>query len=274
MKSKKKLIASVCIIASVAIFSVSAAAAVSNITGYERLKEASFSLVDLLQAKDANATLKTQFKLTQNGKATHSLESIYEAVGSTYYTSETTTNAADDTEQFQLETYRDNDTLIRGYNGKYNTYKRGDNEFDYSERSIYEFTPSHKRLITLVSDSLMGDTKNYFLTNGDNVTITLSDHQVPEIAQLFLTILAESISKFDPDDLDGFILGENAKFSLIKFEGTLDSKGNLTASDLKINVTSTVNGKSQDYELAAKLSLTKIGLTKLTRPSTGEGTAL
>ena len=56
-------------------------------------------------------------------------------------------------------------------------------------------TQTQIRFMELLADTLTGDTKNYIVTDGNTVSLTLSENQIPELSQLGLSSFIEIENK-------------------------------------------------------------------------------
>ena len=130
-------------------------------------------------------------------------------------------------------------------------------------------TPAQRRLIETVADALIGDTRNYFVTDGGRVSITLSGNQIPELAQVALAAVVERIT----DGLyhsTGLAIGFDAKFSYGSLAVDLDGAGNMVGASLAIAVKSTVNGVARECWLYVEHAVSDIGTTRVDKPEASE----
>jgi hypothetical protein len=285
MSGKKRLTIVCCIVLSLAVFGVSAAAAAYHQSGYERLKSALFSLYDTLN-EDSNGTVEAAFSLSRDGSELLFAEMTRQQGGRNFaYSREATRvslsnlggRAAEEgafsDESSTDEFYQDGDVIIRGENGLYYEYP---NYGALSSGSGYGKEPlseAQRRFIEVLGDTLVGDLKNYFVTDGDKVSISLSGYQIPELAQLALQILTEAYNDQMPDDPDlseilaGYRLGTDARFASCSLDAALDESGGLSEITLQAvaAISGTLDGETSDFELRMTLAASELGTTIPTR---------
>ena len=283
---KRRKIMLVTVIAAVAVFAVSALAAGAGFSGYERLKNAGFQMIDEL-SKDGGAYSNGMFFINMavyiDGEELIRQESTTIRDGDRKFSQESTyngTRAYDDEMQFEFGrdsetvTYTDNDVVYRWYDG-------WNNESSFSERENWSsynnypgidemMPPAQRRFIEAVADALIGDTRNYFISDGNIVSIALSGNQIPQIAQYAVAAIAERAERdaifYGNDVVSDFRIGVDARFSNGRLEVELDDNGNVIGMHLDVEISSTVDGMLRSFRITAELLTKNIGMTSIQKP--------
>ena len=185
----KALAMSVAAIVSAAVLGATAFAAATNVSGYESLKQSGFAVLE----RRGNSTSTLSVDLFADGEKVSSHKEISQINDQqdARYTRR---------EIFQIgegmswtEHYWDSEHLYYVYSENPDQY--GMTTFSQGDRnrgvSQVEFTENQKKLASILMDLFAGDIKNYFVMDGNTVSISLSRNQIPELVQSFLTVGAE-----------------------------------------------------------------------------------
>ena len=285
IKRRKVMIMAVIIAA--AVFTASALVAGAGFSGYERLKNAGFQFIEEFDNENgaySNGMFWTRIALYVDGEAIIHRETADMRDGERGLTQESEyygLEALDDTMLFGYSsdsntvTYYDNDVIYRWYDDWNNKgifserpqYRRSfSNYIDDSER----ISPAQRQLIEAVADALIGDTRNYFISDGDVISISLSGNQIPQIAQYAVAALAERVDS-DPiiygDGAEGgFRFGADARFSNGKLEIALDENNNVTSAYISFEIVSTIDGRLQSFRMTAEFLTKHMSAITITKP--------
>lgn len=158
----------------------------------------------------------------------------------------------------------------------YNVVQVGGNN-----QTFNDLTAAEQKLIHAAIDLVVGDVKNYFTANGKTITLNLEKNQIPQIAQLVVSVLAEKStmmraeqSKYhqnfnldvggqSTDLLDCFpTLTDDASIKSGNLAVTFDDNNNITAIKGIATVIGTdIDGVSHTITLDVDLAITDIGTT-------------
>jgi len=285
---KRKKIMTAVIIMSVVVFIASALAASANLSGYDRLKAAGFKLAEEYD-KESGAysngvywingsiymndeeVIRSEQIIMRDGtrelksEATHYKDGLFSMFGVSGYTDKNNTVTYTDEDSV----YHWNEDGVLTTRENYWKRYRQNNAMEDTER----ITPAQRRLIEAVADALIGETRSYFVSEGDAVSISLSGNQIPQIAQYAIAAFAEryansaSANIANYMDVDSVLLGADARFSRGSLEVRIDENGNVTGGKLSVEVVSTVNGNPQTYRIDAELLTKHIGATTVQKPA-------
>ena len=278
-KKRRKTIWVATIVAA-AVFAVSAIAAGANVSGYERLKAAGFSLLEQANPRTSmNGTYRIAASLSMDGAELASTESIMQRDGDhtlAWNTSRDSLGAFADRSTTESVTYNDNDVSYywwqnRDGSTRFSEFQKASTYRYYSYEGYSQaMSPSERRFVEALADALVGDTRNYFVTDGNRVSIALSGNQIPELAQFALAAFAERFSE-DISSSGSFELGADARFSQASLIVDLDDAGNATGGRAAIGVECTVNGVASEYMINIDYDAIDIGTTQVTKPEGSEG---
>ncbi len=210
------------------LLSVSVTAFATSGSGYESYKDAVKSTM-----LTENATVDAQFEVKDNGAIILSGNSIQkldkessssksniniDGTTKTYETSEAAGSLivkADDAYYSAVDDEKDED------NNK-------DEEKDFSANS------STVKLAEMLTDTIVGDVRNQFVTDGQNISVNLEGAQIPELARLAVSAVAENIDKVDKN-----ISNEGGNFdeSMISIMNTVPKLTNIDVKSIAMNAT-------------------------------------
>jgi hypothetical protein len=194
-KNSKKIISlTLTAVLSAAVFVTTGFAASNNVSGYEKAKEALFELA-AFQNFD-NLTENLEFSVVEDG-----VEIINGAMN--------TKIAGKDYQEFQMNLTVDGESFVtESHSSGENTYTKLPGIDGYRKSQNYawsllgenipdglQLSDNEKKLANVVFDMFVGDTKNYFTNDNGEITMQLEKSQVPEVFQLGLTVMSESLSK-------------------------------------------------------------------------------
>jgi hypothetical protein len=275
------------VIAAVAVFVLSALAAGANLSGYERLKSAGFKFLDESYRENGaysngmywiNATL-----FIDGAEAVYMDRTILRdgdrnfTRNSTYYSQAAINDIFKYSGGYNNSEiqYSDNDVMYRWrddgtFSESDNYWRRfADSSPRYADDNENFMTQSEKRLIEAVADALIGDTRNYFITDGNTISISLSGNQIPQIAQFAVAALAERVNSdfnLGRGIEDNLKIGTDARFLNGSLTIELDGEDNVTGARFSVELASTVNNKLKSYRFSAEILTRNIGTTVLARP--------
>lgn len=289
--SKMRKVVLTAVIAAVAVFIASVVVLGANVSGYERLKAAGFRLIENVESDigpysngcfkltgavfvDDREILRSEQTTVRDGD--RELKRNVAKVGAQsddgftvpdggrsrvvveYSDSEVLYSWYDDGTFYQRENIR-----YRNYNSQYNTK---DGEYD-------TVPPAQRQFIEAVADALVGDTRNYFVTDKDTVRISLSGNQIPIIAQYAVAALLENLGVDSTVNIgiDGVAIGKDARISSGSLEVKLDGDDNVMGADLSIEIISTVDGRLSALRIEVGYTSQDVGATTVQRPKAGAG---
>ena len=212
--SRKKLLMSVAgIVLSVVLLGMTALAATENIAGYNRFKElvieSAFGIgSEQDEPKSATVTAAATVQRDQAEIMTVSTVMKNHVEGDVGYTSNVATVKSILGEKVQeswSETRKNGSTHVSRDFGE-ERYKAFVYDFgelgipiEDFEQSVESFelgssrTPAQERLLNALIDLVAGDTKSHFRSDNDTISVNLEGAQIPEIAQLMLSVVEEEI---------------------------------------------------------------------------------
>jgi hypothetical protein len=266
--SKKGLIMSAAAVISATVLGVTAFAASTNVSGYEALKQSGFVILE----NSDNSTVFMDIELFVNGETVFSrnvFAQINHEQNASYNRSEMYAIGMD---SYWYEDFRSDGLSHRVTSASPDEY-----QITYSHRignpgfNHNNFSENQKRFSGIVMDLFAGDIKNYFVMDGNTVSISLSRNQIPEIVQSFIAVVAETAvnefsdpNRFSDNSVDNII----AQFL---YSPVIDS-GTMTAvltddgypADIDVSISFSgrdENGGSHSATLNIKLGFSDIGST-------------
>ncbi len=188
VKKNKVLLSIFGITSAVLVFTVTAFASISTASGYDKYKKALINTA----TNEKNYTANLNMSITVDGKEIFT--SLNEVKNDGLDSVSTISNVKNENGEKHMETiYQGSQTVYLGEDGNWHLIEHkgkieGGNPFA-------NLSPTQIKFMELLSDTLTGDTKNYIVTNGSNISLTLSENQIPEISQLGLSSLIEIENK-------------------------------------------------------------------------------
>lgn len=255
MKAKKITVA--CLAAGLTLVGTAGLIAYAAGNPYESYKSAVVNTIG-----EDNLTAHAAVQMKQNGKVIASGNAVYEKSAGVQYASVVADVAGQSMIQ---EEYSDGNVKIKSDGSKY-TEKSRKEKHDENER----LTPNMIKLAEMTADLFVGDLSNQFVSNGNTVSVTLTDVQIPEIANVAASAFTEMNAgkhfdegKNDLEDvlLQEFPITQNAKIESVTMDAEI-VKGNLSAQDMTIVVSGqTSDGKDTQVEITINANVSDIGST-------------
>lgn len=209
-----------------------------------------------------NLTAHAAVQMKQNGKVIASGYAVYEKASEVQYASVTADVAGQSMIQ---EEYSDGNVKIKSDGSKY-TEKSRKEKHDENEK----LTPNMIKLAEMTADLFVGDLSNQFVSSGDTVSVTLTDVQIPEIANVAASAFTEMNAgknnengKNDLGDvlLQEFPITQNARIESVTMDADI-AKGNLSAQNMIIVVSGqTSDGKDTQVEITVNADVSDVGST-------------
>lgn len=255
MKAKKITVA--CLAAGLTLVGTAGLIAYAAGNPYESYKSAVVNTIG-----EDNLTAHAAVQMKQNGKVIASGNAVYEKSAGVQYASVVADVAGQSMIQ---EEYSDGNVKIKSDGTKY-TEKSRKEKHDENE----QLTPNMIKLAEITADLFVGDLSNQFVSNGNTVSVTLTDVQIPEIANVAASAFTEMNAgkhfdegKNDLEDvlLQEFPITQNAKIESVTMDAEI-VKGNLSAQDMTIVVSGqTSDGKDTQVEITINANVSDIGST-------------
>lgn len=255
MKTKK--ITAVCMAAGLTLLGTAGVIAYASGNPYETYKSAVVSTIS-----EDNLTAQATVQMKQNGKVIASGYGIYEKSADAQYANVTADVSGNG---IVHEEYSNGNIKVKSDGNQY-TEKNRKEKSDKHE----QLTPNMIKLAEMTADLFVGDLTNQFTINGDTVSITLTDVQIPEIANVAASVFTEintgkpaDESKNNLDDilLQEFPIAQSARIESVSMDADI-SKGNLSAQNMTIVMSGqTSDGKDTQVEVTVDANITDIGST-------------
>lgn len=255
MKAKKITVA--CLAAGLTLVETAGLIAYAAGNPYESYKSAVVNTIG-----EDNLTAHAAVQMKQNGKVIASGNAVYEKSAGVQYASVVADVAGQNMIQ---EEYSDGNVKIKSNGSKY-TEKSRKEKHDENE----QLTPNMIRLAEMTADLFVGDLKNQFVSNGNTVSVTLTDVQIPEIANVAASAFTEMNAGKNNDNgkndlgdvlLHEFPITQNAKIESVAMDADI-AKGNLSAQNMTIVVSGqTSDGKDTKVEITVNANVSDIDST-------------
>ncbi|MVX62218.1 hypothetical protein GKZ28_00700 [Clostridium chromiireducens] len=266
MKSKKIKTIVITALTGCMLLAVTVSASASGASGYETYKSAVRELVTT-----RNATFSTSFEVKDNGNTDISGNSVEKLEG-TNSSSNTEVKIGDVTKD--TETSRvDGKTVIKEGDNYYSMGNSAKGNIGRGNRKI-DASSSRAKLGEMVLDTLVGDVKNQFVVEGDEISVKLEGAQIPELAKLAISAAVE-----EQNDKKSYNKGEFANDELRKAISDIPTLKNvdikslsltakvdgntLSENDVKIVITGEdEKGVSHEFELSVNTAVSNVNSTK------------
>lgn len=255
MKAKK--ITAACMAAGLVLAGTAGIIAYAAGNPYESYKTAVVNTIS-----EDNLTIHAAVQMKQNGKVIASGNVVYEKASEVQYASVTADFAGQNMTQ---EEYSDGIVKVKSDGSRY-TEKSRKEKYDENEK----LTPNTIKLAEMTADLFVGDLSNQFVSSGDTVSVTLTDVQIPEIANVATSAFTEMNAgknnengKNDLGDvlLQEFPITQNARIESVTMDADI-AKGNLSAQNMTIVVSGqTSDGKDTQVEITVNADVSDIGFT-------------
>lgn len=255
MKAKK--ITAACLAAGLTLVGTAGLIAYAAGNPYENYKSTVVNTIS-----EDNLTVRASVQMKQNGKVIASGNAVYEKADGVQYASVAADVAGKSITQ---EEYSDGYVKIKSDGSKYTEKSRKEKHTENEQ-----LTPNMIKLAEMTADLFVGDLSNQFVSSGDTVSVTLTDVQIPEIANVAASAFTEMNAgkKYDEgkNDLGDVLLQEfpitqNAAIESVTMNADI-SKGNLSAQNVTVIVSGqTADGKDTQIEITVNADVTDIGST-------------
>jgi hypothetical protein len=236
-------------------------------SGYEKYKEAIKATV-----LTKNATVSTQFELKDNGAVILTGKSEQKIDNENMYSkSNTTVEGVSKT----YETSSVNGNYVTNADGVYYTSNRNGKKDGRDKEENLTSSSSTVKLAEMVTDTLVGDVKNQFVSDGNNISVKLEGAQIPELVKLAVSAAEENINnkgEFKGNEDKGTdvksILEKMPKLSNVDVKA-IDMTANVDGNAIKDNkITLTITGQDAtgaSHEISAIITanITEVGTTKV-----------
>lgn len=219
-----------------------------------------------------NATMSAQFEVKDNGKV------IFAGTGTQKRDNEnnsfkTSITVAGVTKAYEASLVGGN--LIAKVDDKYYKASKDAEKSGKDQRENLSASSSTVKLAEMLTDTLVGDVKNQFVSDGQTISVKLSGAQIPELARLALSAAAENSNRMgdfknnDKQDkgmklvMDKMPKLSNMDVKSIEMTATVDGK---TLKDNQFTVTLTgqdLKGVSHELTVMLNAKITDVGNTKV-----------
>ncbi|MGB4440345.1 MAG: hypothetical protein WBJ13_14225 [Sedimentibacter sp.] len=210
------------------LLSVSVTAFATSGSGYESYKDAVKSTM-----LTENATVDAQFEVKDNGAIILSGNSI-QKLDKESSSSKSNINIDGTTKTY--ETSEAAGSLIvkadDAYYSAVDDKKDDDNKKD--EKKDFSANSSTVKLAEMLTDTIVGDVRNQFVTDGQNISVNLEGAQIPELARLAVSAVAENTDKVDKNISNE---GGNLDESMTSIMNTVPKLTNIDVKSISMNAT-------------------------------------
>ncbi|WP_026888314.1 hypothetical protein [Clostridium beijerinckii] len=252
------------------LLALSVAAFASSSSGYENYKTAVKAIVTT-----KNATIDAQYEVKDNGTVLVTGDTIQKLDNENR--SSKTSVTVDGTSK-TYESSNANGTFIINDDGNYYQMNKGTNSAEKDKKEKLSESSSSVKLAEMVTDTLVGDVKNQFVQDGDNINIKLEGEQIPELAKLAVSAAVENSNREKAHNNNNDKIGHDADLKAamdkvpslsnievksIAMTATVDGD---TLKDNKITAVITgtdTNGTSHEITLTLNAKVSEVGSTKI-----------
>lgn len=211
------------------LLALSVTAFASSSSGYESYKTAVKSIITT-----ENATIDAQYEVQDNGTVIFSGDTI-QKLDNENRSSKTSTTVDGTSKTY--ESSNANGNLIIDNDGNYYQINKDNNKAGKDEKENFSESSSSVKLAELVTDTLVGDVKNQFIQDGNNISINLEGGQIPELAKLAVSAAVEN------SDREKAHNNNNKMGRDEDLKAVMDKVPSLSNIDVKsISMTATVDG--------------------------------
>lgn len=255
MKAKK--ITAACMAAGLALMGTAGVVSYAAGNPYENYKSAVVNTIS-----EDNLTVNAAVQMKQNGKVIASGSAVYEKSAGVQYASVVADVAGQSMVQ---EEYSDCNIKVKSDGSRY-TEKSRKEKRDENEK----LTPNMIKLAEMTADLFVGDLSNQFVSHGDTISVSLTDVQIPEIANVaasaFTEMNAGTNNENGKNDLGDILLQEfpitqNARIESVTMDADI-AKGNLSAQNMTIVISGqTSDGKDTQIDITINANVSDIGST-------------
>ncbi len=250
------------------LLALSVTAFASSSSGYESYKTAVKSIITT-----ENATIDAQYEVQDNGTVIFSGDTTQKLDNENRSSKISTT--VDGTSK-TYESSNANGNLIIDNDGNYYQINKDNNKSEKDARERFSESSSSVKLAELVTDTLVGDVKNQFIQDGNNISINLEGGQIPELAKLAVSAAVENgdrekahnnNNKMGRDEdlkavMDKVPSLSNIDVKSISMTATVDGNA-LKDNNVTAVITGTdANGTSHELTLTLEAKISDVGNTK------------
>lgn len=255
MKAKK--ITAACMAAGLALMGTAGVVSYAAGNPYENYKSAVVNTIS-----EDNLTVNAAVQMKQNGKVIASGNAVYEKSAGVQYAGIT----ADVSGQSMVqEEYSDCNIKVKSDGSRY-TEKSRKEKRDENEK----LTPNMIKLAEMTADLFVGDLSNQFVSHGDTISVSLTDVQIPEIANVAASAFTEMNAGINNENgkndlgdilLQEFPITQNARIESVTMDADI-AKGNLSAQNMTIVISGqTSDGKDTQIDITINANVSDIGST-------------
>ena len=255
MKAKK--ITAACMAAGLALMGTAGVVSYAAGNPYENYKSAVVNTIS-----EDNLTVNAAVQMKQNGKVIASGSAVYEKSAGVQYASVVADVAGQSMVQ---EEYSDCNIKVKSdgsrYTEKSRKEKRDENEM---------LTPNMIKLAEMTADLFVGDLSNQFVSHGGTISVSLTDVQIPEIANVAASAFTEMNAGINNENgkndlgdilLQEFPITQNARIESVTMDADI-AKGNLSAQNMTIVISGqTSDGKDTQIDITINANVSDIGST-------------
>ena len=255
MKAKK--ITAACMAAGLALMGTAVVVSYAAGNPYENYKSAVVNTIS-----EDNLTVNAAVQMKQNGKVIASGNAVYEKSAGVQYASVVADVAGQNMIQ---EEYSDCNIKVKSDGSRY-TEKSRKEKRDENEK----LTPNMIKLAEMTADLFVGDLSNQFVSHGDTISVSLTDVQIPEIANVAASAFTEMNAGINNENgkndlgdilLQEFPITQNARIESVTMDADI-AKGNLSAQNMTIVISGqTSDGKDTQIDITINANVSDIGST-------------
>lgn len=210
------------------LLSVSVTAFATSGSGYESYKDAVKSTM-----LTENATVDAQFEVKDNGAIILSGNSIQK------FDKESSSSKSNINIDGTTKTYETSEAggslIVKADDAYYSAVDdEKDEESNKDEEKDLLANSSTVKLAEMLTDTIVGDVRNQFVTDGQNISVNLEGAQIPELARLAVSAAAENIDKVDKNISNE---GGNLDESMISIMNTVPKLTNIDVKSILMNAT-------------------------------------
>ena len=253
---------------SATVLAATAFAAATNVSGYEALKQSGFAAIE----QYGNVTFSISAELIADGEQVFSMSQFAQTNEEQNARFTRNESSVIGEEKVWHENYQSGSASYSTDSYRPDTYSMSTGTYRVVSHND-DFTDNQKKLAGILIDLFVGDIKNYFVMDGDTVSVSLSRNQIPELIQSMLAVGAEeAVKEVDQRNyINNNDTMENIIFKYL-YDPVIDS-GSMTATlsggyPADINATVNLSGKDNagglhNATLNINMSFSDIGCTNV-----------
>lgn len=277
LKKNKLLFSSVGLLVGVSIFATTAFVALANNSGYENFKKAIFKLNDATNY-ELEGTVEAYFNDEYIGKS--SAITKRNDSNQNYY--EINQYSKDNSVVENFIIYNDSKTTTTYKNNKIIS-EQNSHDYNYLKGSKSEaLKASETKLYESLMDVLIGDSKNFIISDDKKVYANLDETQIPNLAQVVLAYVSEfskemmlnsteKNGKMYESPISEFNYLSQISIKNIDFKGELGEDKSIKNVYLEIKVGGIDDSqKYVTYTFKTNMDVKNVGSTEITKPNITE----